>query len=489
MTSVLRIGAYADGRAFTLPADLGDKKFALLAVSKAGKTYGLGDVLEELTEAQRPWCAFDPANNLWGLRVLPDGSPSGLPIVVMGGDHGDLTLEKDAGERVAEAWLSEPSCLVVDVAFESKTTSRKFVADFCGRIMRTRSQVDRVVFFEEGPEFVPQSEPSAGIKVCKAAVDRVIRIGGNFGYGSWLASQRSATIDKDVLSQCEALVVMRLTDKRDRAAVRDWIVAKNIDDRVRECFDNLGSLKDGEAWLWWPTEDRFERFTFRKRRTLHPREMKRLGLKPTAVELGSAQAFVEKLRRQLTRIQAAVPVETKGPKARRAQGVPAVAGPSKFAADAAIGVSAALEGAQEALKEGSDRIAELSLENGKLRAEIANERARRQDAERRLAAVRERLKPEYDALRSVFEDLGSARPGAAGGVLADDSKLQLWMTKAPSEGIRKMLEYLRDHGEATMPQLCQIAGVAPRTGRNYVGWIKRMQIVEKDGNTFKLRTA
>jgi hypothetical protein len=156
-----------------LPADLGDRKIAILAQSKAGKTYGLGDILEELYLANRPFAAFDPANNLWGLRCKPDGSPSDFDIVVIGGDHADIPLEKDAGERIAEALISEPVCAVIDVAFESKTTIRRFVTDFCNRSMQTRVDIPRVYVFEEAPEFVPQSANYPGIQVCKAAVDSI----------------------------------------------------------------------------------------------------------------------------------------------------------------------------------------------------------------------------------------------------------------------------------------------------------------------------
>ena len=107
MATHLNIGIRDDGKPFTLPADLGDKKIAVLAQSKKGKTYGLGCILEEFAKAQRPFIATDPANNLWGLRVLPDGTPSGLKVVVIGGDHADIPFEKDAGERMAEALLAQ----------------------------------------------------------------------------------------------------------------------------------------------------------------------------------------------------------------------------------------------------------------------------------------------------------------------------------------------------------------------------------------------
>lgn len=480
----LTVGTLSNGRPFTLPADLGDCKIAVLAQSKAGKTYGLGDILEELVKAQRPFIAVDPANNLWGLRSRPDGSPSGLPVVVIGGPHGDVPLEKDAGERVAEALLAEPICAVIDVAFESKTTTRHFIANLCNRLMRTRSTVSRVFVAEEAPEFVPQRASYQGIQVCKAAVEQILRVGGNFGYGAIVASQRSATIDKDVLSQCEALIVMRLTGAADRKAIKDWIESKNIGDQVERCFDTLASLKDGEAWLWWPTQDRFERFTFRKRETLHPREMKKLGLNPSEVQLGDSKAFVARLKEELSRKQVTTSLQKEV--ARR---LPSLARTPLTvdrvdAMKIAEGVGAALEGGQQAIQEARDLAAQSALELGQVKAELREERRRREDAERRLAAVRAKLKPEYEALRELFEDLGST--SAAGAV--DRSAYAVWLEKAPRQSHRKALEFLLEKGHASRHQISTVAGIDPTSTYYKVRqWLTRNGLAEEHADGLKLR--
>jgi len=472
MKAWLELGKTGGGKPFRLPADLGDRKIAILAMSKAGKTYGLGDILEELYAAGRPWVAADPANNLWGLRAKPDGTPSELSIVVMGGDHGDLPLEKDAGERVAEAFLSDPICLVLDVAFESKTVTRRFMTDFANRLMRQRTDVPRVVVLEEAPEFVPQKARYKVSEECKAAIDRLTRLGGNFGYGVVIASQRSATIDKDVLSQCDALVVMRLTDVRDRRAVKDWIVAKNIGDRVEKCFGDLGDLADGEGWYWSPTEDRFERFKFRSRTTLHPRDMKKLGLKPQSVELADARSFVERLKRQLTKVQAPVPSAAVAPSSRKTKALEVVA----------------RDAYMDRVEAEKLRLAQVNLESQvqNFQEELKRERARRRDAERRLESVRAYLKPKYEALRKLFEDL--APTGSNGDV--DRAIYDPWLVRARKRGCGRMLEVLLDKPELTKNQLGTLAGVAAgkRTFRAYVYWLKANGLVDVEGDTVRLKT-
>src|SRR5207247_10332 len=117
--------------------------------------------------------------------------------------------------KLAEAFSRENICVVVDVSQESKTTWRGFVADFCDRLMELEARSPRHVFIEEGPEFVPQ-RPVAEQKRSKAAVDRVIRLGRNAGYGCTILTQRFATVDKDVLTQCENVLALRSVGKPDR---------------------------------------------------------------------------------------------------------------------------------------------------------------------------------------------------------------------------------------------------------------------------------
>ena len=483
MSQLLHIGTRADGHPMTLPADLGDKKIALVAQSNKGKTYGLGDILEELCKARRPFIATDPANNLWGLRVKPDGTPSGLPVVVIGGPHGDIPIEKDAGERVAEALLATPLCTVIDLSMETGGSKRRFMTDFAQRLIRTRCEVPMPIFLEEAPDLIPQRAVGPQMEICKAAISKLATIGGNFGYGVFPATQRPATLDKDVLSQCEALIVMGITHTPDRKTIASWIEAKDIGGRVDAMFAELGSLAPGQAWLWWPGEDRFEKFTFRKRETLHPREMKRLGLKPGGVELGDADAFVLKLKRELGRVASACPAP-KDPKTRAAlvsAAEHAAAGRQPGAIQEASRAVRSMEDqrdvartAQAAAEEERDRISE----------ELQKERGLRAAAERRLAAVREYLKPQHDALQKLFGDLGPPASGAA----VDRSAWEPWLAKAGASGCKRLLEILIQKGRLKMRQLATLAGVAYGNGTwcRYKSWLVSNSLVAVEGDEIAL---
>lgn len=69
----------------------------ILAKRGAGKTYTALVLVEELLGAGAQVVVADPVGVWWGPRAAANGKDPGLPIVVMGGDHGDVPLEASAG--------------------------------------------------------------------------------------------------------------------------------------------------------------------------------------------------------------------------------------------------------------------------------------------------------------------------------------------------------------------------------------------------------
>ena len=276
MKSELQIGSLMSGAKFTLPLDLVTRTLAIIAIRGWGKTIAATVIAEEMCEAGLPWIAIDPVGVWWGLRCNPDGTPGGYPVVILGGEHGDLPLQKEKARQTADAMLQENLCCVVDMSGESKNTVRYFVSEFCDRLMELRPQIPRHIFFEEAPELVPQ-KPMGEQKRSLAAVDRLIRLGRNQGYGATLISQRYATIQKDVLTQCESLLAGRMIGKTDRVASEEWIgeVASALfSNRKADKFvESLAGLDSGHGWFLSPQWDnRFVEVKIRRRKTYHPGE-------------------------------------------------------------------------------------------------------------------------------------------------------------------------------------------------------------------------
>ena len=101
---------------FSIPADAVTQTFAILAKRGVGKTYTASVLVEELLKAGLHAVVVDPVGVWWGLRAAADGKRPGLPIVILGGDHGDVPLEVTAGQVIADLVVDEGISAVLDLS-------------------------------------------------------------------------------------------------------------------------------------------------------------------------------------------------------------------------------------------------------------------------------------------------------------------------------------------------------------------------------------
>lgn len=456
MKKELHIGTLMSGADFTLPLDLVTHTLAIIGIRGWGKTVAATVIAEEMCEAGLPWVAIDPVGVWWGLRCNPDGSPGGYPILVLGGQHGDLPLEKTSGPRVAEAILQENISCVVDMSNESKNTVRYFVAEFCDRLMELRPQVPRHIFLEEAPELVPQ-KPMGEQKRSLAAVDRLIRLGRNQGYGATLISQRYATIQKDVLTQCESLLAGRMIGKTDRVASEEWIgeVASALfsNRNANKFIDQLAGLAPGHGWFLSPQWDgRFVEVQIRRRKTYHPGATRSVGQAPQQVQLSDVREFVERFGKVLRQEKPAQLTKQVRPNI-----APEVTADSMMVRDS-----------EETLLR--SQVAELSQKLGQANVIIAN--------------LKKQLEPEYRSLQALFGDLEKA---SANGFHADSGAWDTWKERLGA-GPAKIISLLIERGPCTKVQLKTLAGYSRRSMDNYFSALNSNQLIEKEGDKVKLRS-
>ena len=77
-------------RELRLPTEAVTETFAILPKRGAGRTYTAAVMVEELLKAGLHVVAVDPVGVWWGLRAAANGTREGLPIVVLGGEHGNV---------------------------------------------------------------------------------------------------------------------------------------------------------------------------------------------------------------------------------------------------------------------------------------------------------------------------------------------------------------------------------------------------------------
>lgn len=248
MTRGLHIGADEHGKAFTLPADAVTQTFGILAVRGAGKSNTARRMAEQMYAAEMPFVAVDPVGAWWGLRSAQGGKSGGLSIPIFGGRHGDVPLERRAGNLIADLIVEKRLSCVLDLSeFDSEAAKKGFLLDFAVRLYR-RNTAPLHLFLEEADDYIPQ-KPMRDEAHLLRAWENIVRRGRQRGLGITMISQRSACINKNVLTQVETLIAMRITSPQDRKAIAAWVEYHGQSEQILE---SLAELRDGEAWFWSP---------------------------------------------------------------------------------------------------------------------------------------------------------------------------------------------------------------------------------------------
>lgn len=249
-----------------LPAEAVTQTFAILAKRGVGKTYTASVLTEELLKAGLQVVVVDPIGVWWGLRASSNGKSAGLPIVVIGGDQGDVPLEATAGTIIADLVVEEQLSIVLDLSRFRKGEQTRFMTDFCERLYH-RNRAPLHLILDEADSFAPQ-RPMKGQERLLGAVEDLVRRGRARGIGVTLVTQRSAVLNKDVLTQAEVLVALRTIAPQDRNAIDEWIKVHGTPEQREELMQSLPSLPIGAAWFWSPGWlDIFRRVKVRKRET------------------------------------------------------------------------------------------------------------------------------------------------------------------------------------------------------------------------------
>lgn len=264
----------------TLPLDAVTETFALLAKRGAGKSNAAVVMAEQMHDAGLPWVAVDPKGDWWGIRSDQAGRGPGLSVLVLGGQHADVPLEPTAGALVADLIASERLTAVVDVSLMSKADARRFLADFAERLYKANTEPLHV-FAEEAHEYIPQ-RVTAGDARMVGAWEKLVKWGRTHGLGVTLITQRSASLNKDVLTQVETLIALRTTGPQDIAAIRAWV---DEHESGKEVLAELRKLPSGDAYVLspqWLELDQPLRITFHRRRTFDSGATPKAGQKRTA---------------------------------------------------------------------------------------------------------------------------------------------------------------------------------------------------------------
>ncbi len=250
-----------------LPPSALDDRLAIVGTSGSGKTYAAKGLIERVMAGGGRVCVVDPLGVWWGLGRGADGAEAPFPVVVFGGAHADVPLDPGIGAALGRLVGTQPMACVVDVSdFGSAAGRRAFVTEFTEALYAANTEPLHLVL-DEADLWAPQRTQPDGMELL-GRVEEIVRRGRVRGFVPWLITQRPAVLHKDVLSQADALVSMKLTSSQDRTAVGRWIEGQADRGESRRILAALPRLRRGEGWVWAPGHGVLDRVAFPRILTL-----------------------------------------------------------------------------------------------------------------------------------------------------------------------------------------------------------------------------
>jgi uncharacterized protein len=244
-----------------LPLEAVTQTIAILAKRRAGKSYTMRRLVEQLFQAGQQVVLVDPKGDQWGVRSSADGKAPGLPIVILGGERGDVPLEPNSGEVVAKLVVEERVSVLLDLSTFRKHEVATFMTAFMENLYRLKAReiyrTPMMLVIDEADAIAPQ-KPQKGEERMLGAAEDIVRRGGQRGIGCVLVTQRSAVLNKNVLTQAQMLVALRTIAPQDLAAMNAWIDVHGTPEQRKTLMESLPSLPIGDAWFWspgWPTAE------------------------------------------------------------------------------------------------------------------------------------------------------------------------------------------------------------------------------------------
>lgn len=245
-----------------LPEAALHQNIAVLGKNGSGKTFAAkAAIVEPLLAQGRRVGIVDPTGAWWGLRSSRDGKGPGFPVLVLGGDHGDLALPPKGGAAVARLLVEQGVNLVADTSQLTVGERTRWFTDFAGTLYRANKTPLHLIL-DEAHNFAPQGkvpDPDAG-KMLHAA-STLASQGRSRGIRLVMITQRPQKLHKDSLTSAETLIAMRVIAPHDRRAVQDWIDGCAGEDSA-DVIDTLAALPRGEGWVWYPEGNLLRRTKF-----------------------------------------------------------------------------------------------------------------------------------------------------------------------------------------------------------------------------------
>lgn len=180
---------------------------AILGIRGSGKSNTAGVIFEELLKHNYPLSIVDIDGEYFGLKERYE-------VLVVGQGKGvEIEVDVDCAEEIAQISMEKNVPIVLDLSGFLSEERSEFLKVYLTALWNLAGKLRRpyIIGIEEAHEFIPQ-----GVRTkLKELISRIALRGRKRGLGAIIISQRSAKVEKDVLSQAGMLFLHRVVHEAD----------------------------------------------------------------------------------------------------------------------------------------------------------------------------------------------------------------------------------------------------------------------------------
>ncbi len=210
------------------------RSVALLGITGSGKTNTAAVLIEELLAQGLPMTIVDIEGEYWGLKQSYD-------LLIAGrSEHAELEIGPDNAAQLAKISVQRGISVILDVSDYTQDEQYNFLVAYFQSLwdVAGKERKPYQIILEEAHEWVPQGERTP----LKQLLTRTALRGRKRGLGIILMSQRSAKVDKDVLTQVPLLFLHKVVHPVDLKVYKELIPLPGTQVEAM-----VGGLQQGEA--------------------------------------------------------------------------------------------------------------------------------------------------------------------------------------------------------------------------------------------------
>lgn len=189
------------------------KCIGVLGIRGSGKTNTSAVILEEMLKYKYPMTIVDIDGEYWGLKEKYE------LLVVGKSENADIQVNVEHAKQIAEISISQSIPVILDMSGFLYEETYQFLLDYMSQIWELAGKYRKPyeIVLEEAHEFIPQGTKND----LKEVLTRIALRGRKRGLGIIILSQRSAKVEKDILTQAEILFLHKVVHPTDMKVYKE----------------------------------------------------------------------------------------------------------------------------------------------------------------------------------------------------------------------------------------------------------------------------